>query len=256
MTDRRATAYLLIFAGLVKASGGEPERAMALHEEGLALCREIKDLQGMSMCLINWGLMEMARANHARATELLRENLRLGHASDFKNGIQWSFVGLAGVALGQGQPARAARLWGAAEALRESFGMHFTPLARSHIGYEDLLNQAHARLGDAAFERAWAEGKVMPQDRAVGYALADDESAPEDVRSGPPPAPLTRREEEVAALVARGLTNRRIAEELSVSRRTVDTHVGRILKKLGLRSRDEISARGIQRRDGQAAVVE
>ena len=54
-----------------------------------------------------------------------------------------------------------------------------------------------------------------------------------------PPA-LSRREREVALLIGRGLTNRRIAKELSISEHTVAAHVRKILKKLGLRSRAQI----------------
>jgi DNA-binding NarL/FixJ family response regulator len=54
---------------------------------------------------------------------------------------------------------------------------------------------------------------------------------------------LTRREREVAYLVACGLTNRQISEELFISKRTVEAHVRKILKKLGLRSRAQIAAR-------------
>ena len=56
------------------------------------------------------------------------------------------------------------------------------------------------------------------------------------------PPHLTRREKEVAALIARGLTNRRIAEELVVSERTVDNHVAHILTKLGFATRAQIAA--------------
>lgn len=63
---------------------------------------------------------------------------------------------------------------------------------------------------------------------------------------------LTGREEEIAALVASGLTNSRIAEELSISARTVDTHVGRILKKLGLHSREQVADRIGERRRREA----
>jgi DNA-binding NarL/FixJ family response regulator len=73
-----------------------------------------------------------------------------------------------------------------------------------------------------------------------------------------PPAPrqrvaeetalLTRREEEVAALVARGLTNRQVATELSISDYTVANHVARILRKLGLGSRSQLTAWVVERR--------
>ena len=92
----------------------------------------------------------------------------------------------------------------------------------------------------------------MPLEQAVGYALSEEEErdAPTFVavsEQQPPPADepterLTAREQEVALLVARGLTNRRIAEELSISEHTVANHVRKILKKLGLHSRAQISS--------------
>nr|EMP11152.1 hypothetical protein ISGA_5572 [Gordonia sp. NB41Y] len=54
--------------------------------------------------------------------------------------------------------------------------------------------------------------------------------------------PLTKREREVADLIAQGLSNRAIADQLVVSRRTVDGHVERILNKLGVGSRTQVAA--------------
>ncbi|MBI2238495.1 MAG: response regulator transcription factor [Actinobacteria bacterium] len=61
------------------------------------------------------------------------------------------------------------------------------------------------------------------------------------------PDPLTPREEEVLALIARGLTNRQIAEELFISLNTVETHRRHILEKLGARSRAELVAHAMER---------
>lgn len=91
----------------------------------------------------------------------------------------------------------------------------------------------------------------MTLPEALEYASSSEEetvtqtvSAPEVQPSADQPSgKLTRREEEVTSLVARGLTNRRISEELFISERTVDAHVRKILKKLGLRSRAQIAAR-------------
>jgi DNA-binding NarL/FixJ family response regulator len=81
----------------------------------------------------------------------------------------------------------------------------------------------------------------MSLEQAIEYALSV--SAVESPDNGTRrPADLTPRESEVAALVAQELTNRRIAEELSISERTVATHVHKILKKLNLRSRVQVSA--------------
>jgi DNA-binding NarL/FixJ family response regulator len=104
---------------------------------------------------------------------------------------------------------------------------------------------------------AWAGGKAMPLEQAIEYALSDEEEREPPTlvpvpEQQPPPDErterLTRREREVALLVARGLTNRQIASELSVSRSTVNNHVARILRKLGLRSRAQIAAWVTERR--------
>ena len=81
----------------------------------------------------------------------------------------------------------------------------------------------------------------MVFEEAVEYALAEDPPAASPTPDRRPAA-LTSREGEVAALVARGLTNRQIASELSISEHTVATHVGRILNKLGLSSRSRLAA--------------
>jgi DNA-binding CsgD family transcriptional regulator/class 3 adenylate cyclase len=57
-----------------------------------------------------------------------------------------------------------------------------------------------------------------------------------------PVSPLSRREQEVAKLVASGLPNRRIADELFIARSTVERHVANILNKLGFQSRTQIAA--------------
>ncbi len=118
---------------------------------------------------------------------------------------------------------------------------------------EPFLEDARSRLDEAAFQAAWEEGRAMTETQAVEYALSEEEEqdAPTlDAVPEQPPPPLadepterlTAREREVALLVARGLTNRQIASELSISERTVENHVRRILKKLGFSSRSRIAA--------------
>ena len=107
-----------------------------------------------------------------------------------------------------------------------------------------------------AFEAAFSEGQDMSPEEAIEYALSEEVerkppppalvSAPaqqhQQVPSDEPTERLTPREREVALLVGRGLTNRKIAEELSISEHTVANHVRKILKKLKLRSRAQISS--------------
>jgi DNA-binding NarL/FixJ family response regulator len=100
---------------------------------------------------------------------------------------------------------------------------------------------------------AWAQGKAMSLGQAIEYALSAEEVppmlVPEQKRSPDERTErLTRREREVALIIARGLTNHQIASELSVSRSTANNHVSSILRKLGLRSRAQIAAWVTERR--------
>jgi len=58
---------------------------------------------------------------------------------------------------------------------------------------------------------------------------------------GHPASALTAREQQVMEMLARGMTNREIAEHLAISIKTVDTHRGHVLKKLGLRNNSELT---------------
>ena len=89
----------------------------------------------------------------------------------------------------------------------------------------------------------------MSFEEAVEYALSAEAlsppapPAPEQPSTGAQQLELTRREKEVAALVAQGLTNRQIASELVLSEHTVHRHVAGILKKLDLHSREQVASR-------------
>jgi DNA-binding NarL/FixJ family response regulator len=106
-------------------------------------------------------------------------------------------------------------------------------------------------LGEAAFNAAWTAGATLPLAQVIAEALADDGPVAPTTRETATLAsrwaPLTEREHEVALLVVRGLTNRQIAAELSISGRTVDRHVANILDKLDLTARTQIAAWAVQR---------
>jgi DNA-binding CsgD family transcriptional regulator len=107
---------------------------------------------------------------------------------------------------------------------------------------EPYLTAVRSRLDEASWEDAQSEGRAMSFEAAIAYALSEDEyTSSISPTEGPPHemlpvVRLTRREREIAVLVARGKTNRQIAANLSISEHTAATHVMRILKKLGLRS--------------------
>jgi non-specific serine/threonine protein kinase len=154
-------------------------------------------------------------------------------------GTFYTILGLAGVAAWRGEGARSARLWGAAEALREAAGFTMSPWTVSNMAYERHLAHARSQLDEAAWEAAWSEGREMTPEQALDYAL---EPAPEPQQEPAPsnatyPAGLSPREAEVLTLVARGLSNARIAEELFISPRTVERHLNSIYHKVDVDSR-------------------
>jgi non-specific serine/threonine protein kinase len=254
--DRFTLAWLTMFLGLAALYEGDYERSGALATESLAIYRELGDKRGVFMCHVGLGFGELAKGNPEPAAALLEEALRLLRGSEDKFCLAYGFFGLAAVAAAQAEPARAARLWGATEALREEIGVDsLSWWELQTFDYEGRVSATRNMLGDeGAWEAAWAEGRAMTPDQAVEYALgAGDPALPTALTSHKPPLveapddPLSAREREVAVLVGRGLTNRQISSELSVSERTVHHHVSNILSKLGLRSRAQIAVWEAQR---------
>ncbi len=149
----------------------------------------------------------------------------------------------AALAGSRGHPLRSARLWGAAEALREAIGTIFSPI--ECYFYEPYIAAARAQLDEAAWEAAWAEGRAMGLEATAECALSERWPAPAGTptpeESSAARRPITRREREVAILVGQGLTNRQISTRLVLSEHTVAKHVRKILKKLGLHSRAQIA---------------
>ncbi|MFD0889476.1 response regulator transcription factor, partial [Streptosporangium algeriense] len=111
---------------------------------------------------------------------------------------------------------------------------------------EELLQPARARLGDALVAQLWTLGKGMTQEQAVRYALEGEDRVEAPLQTGrmPVAAPLTTltgREWEIAELIARGLSNKAIADELVISPATAARHVANILAKLGFSSRTQVA---------------
>jgi len=249
MLDQQAIIDLLIFLGMVALDESDYEQMALLLEEGLALSRDLGDVRGMTACLTVLGLGLLKQGNYERAALLLEECLYLT-ARKIRHmlGTAYSMLGLAAVAALRGQPARAARLWGAAEALREVIGQPLAPYDQSNYDYEGYLDAARSQLDEPEWKAAWLEGRTMRLEQAVAYALGEAEEpvstatlAREEPWIAERPAILTRREEDVAILVSRGLTNRQIATKLSIAEHTVASHVAKIRKKLGLSSRSQLS---------------
>jgi predicted ATPase/DNA-binding SARP family transcriptional activator/DNA-binding CsgD family transcriptional regulator len=239
----RRSATSLGNLGITMLVHGDPEQATALLDESLALFRDIGDNSNVAIGLMYSALAALTRGAHERVQALSEESLELLQRAQDKQHIADCLEIMAGGAGAQGQAHRVARLWGAAETLREEIGVPLQPEDRKLL--DPYLAAARSSLGGAAWRAALAEGRAMMPEQAIEYALSAEEadsSPPVAHHSSGGSTALTPREEEVAVLVSRGLTNRQIASELSISEHTVATHIAKILKRLGLSSRSRLSA--------------
>jgi predicted ATPase/DNA-binding CsgD family transcriptional regulator len=215
---------------------GQLERSATLLEESQELLRKLGDKLTLSTTLRDLAETISLQGDDARAADVYRESLTLAMEVGSKATVAGCLEGLANVALTDGQPARAARVWGAAATVRDAIGLRSSP--GEHPDHENQLATARSQLDEGAWEAAWSEGRAMTPEEAVEYA-----SEPQPIHQKPPsskpsyPAGLSARETEVLRLVAEGLTNPRIAQDLFISPRTVERHMNSIYHKTGVSSR-------------------
>jgi predicted ATPase/DNA-binding SARP family transcriptional activator/DNA-binding CsgD family transcriptional regulator/Flp pilus assembly protein TadD len=239
----RRTAASLGNLGITMLVDGDPEQATVLLEESLALFRDLGSSSNIAIGLMYSALAALTKGDHGRVQKLGVESLKFLQKAQDKQHIADCLEIMAGAAGAQGSAKRAARLWGAAAALREEIGVPLQPEVRKLL--DPYLERARSSLGELAWQATLAEGRAMMPKQAIEYSLSVEEPAlpsPATHRLGRGSAVLTPRKEEVAVLVSRGLTNRQIASELSISEHTVATHITKILKRLGLNSRSRLSA--------------
>ncbi len=170
--DRRGVAMSLDNLGIVADRQGDRGSARALHEESLAIRRDLRDLRGAAISLHNLGIVALEQGDHATARALHEESLAIRRELGDRWGVAFSLEGIAAVASALSGPDRAASIWGSAERLREGIGSPVTSRERSD--YDRLIAGARAALGDdAAFDRAWQEGREMTLVQAIEYALEE-----------------------------------------------------------------------------------
>ena len=220
--------------GIVTMERGDYERAEALFEEILPFVREVMGSAHQAQLLAGLGALALYRGDHEQAEEILGEALRSSREVGHKVIAVDCLASLAGLAAERGEERRAAVLWGATAALRRS--LEVAPDLHSDR-LESYLSVARLRSGEAAWEEALAEGEAMELEQAIAYALLAEEPSAPASRAPERPAGLTAREVEVLKLLAEGMTNARIAQELYLSPRTVHRHLNRIYHKLGTNSR-------------------
>lgn len=237
--DQMGMANALIYLATTHSLLGSAEEAGARFEECLAICEPRQEHWFRSYTLWAYGIEVWRHGDTQRAIDMERQAIRLKKPFDDRLGVALCMEAVAWMscAEGSGGTERAAVLLGALREIWRSFGGPlFGYLAEYHDACELSARQA---LGGRKFDAAVRRGSALSAGEALEYALGPDLPAPGPDRGS---SPLTRREMEIAGLVARGMSNKAIAATLVISQRTAEGHVEHILSKLGFTSRVQIAA--------------
>jgi non-specific serine/threonine protein kinase len=167
--DKQGIAGTLNNLGNVARNQGDYGAARASHEESLAIRRELGDKQGIAASLNNLGNVAWNQGVYGTAGALYVESLALWRELGNRQGIAASLEAFARLAGAEGQPERATRLWGAAEALRAAIGSPLPPSEREE--YDRQVAAVREAMGKETFAPAWAQGRAMTLEQAIEYTL-------------------------------------------------------------------------------------
>jgi predicted ATPase/DNA-binding CsgD family transcriptional regulator len=228
MGEGRALAAL----GISYVMSGDVDCAKELLESALELYVAEADRWGQGTCHMWLGtIAETHGSDPAFATDHYRKAVDLLRPSRDASLLPQALIGQAGV-IARRRPEDALKVAAAAVALRARVGGVFPPFYRERLDRARAV--AEAGIGPDA-DRVWSEGSHLSVDQAAALAFGDSTPPPTS------PLGLSRRELEVAELVANGLANKAIAQRLHLSVRTVESHVRHALTKLGLHNRTQLA---------------
>jgi non-specific serine/threonine protein kinase len=278
--DMRHAAIACAFLGHVARASGEWDASADWHQRAEEGFRKGGNTQGVAWARHDLGLLARDRGDLASAAELLQASLRDFRELDYSWAVAWSAWGLGTTLTGQGRLTEACLLL--AEALRtytdvnDPRGVAQCQEALAYVASEQAHYETAARLigaaatlrarvaasppdaeqaRNSAVERALAgalgpqdadrlihAGRTMPAQHAADLAMAVALGAAPGDQEPQQQVPLTPREQQVAALVASGRTNRQIGRVLGISEKTTEVHLHHVMSKLDVRSRAQVAA--------------
>ncbi|HWE88637.1 MAG TPA: LuxR C-terminal-related transcriptional regulator [Pseudonocardiaceae bacterium] len=219
------------------------DRGRAIIAEQIQRCADLGDIYWRGWCLSLLAGLEVRVGDPAAAVAAARQAVRLTMKLDHPEVRAYAVEALADATARLDDHRRAAALYGVADTMWALIGQRVELFPSIAEFRHRCAQPVRLALTDAGFERELADGRGLPAHLGLDFALGEPVTAPVvRIRRDRDLGALTRRQSEIAELVARGLSNGEIAERLVVSKRTAETHVQHILAKLGFSTRAQIAA--------------
>ena len=228
--DRWSVARCLHVLGSIAAEQDDFDQARDLFTESLAVFEELGAAPATAHCARELGRLYLARGLILQAREPLASCLRVSFTSGQRIAVARALEALAELALAEEEAERAAALTGVAADLR-------TALDRPSAETVRLRTAVEERVGPARTADAWNAWRSLPLEQVRDRALAFPRSPGHPAE----PVTLTPREREIAGLVEQGLSNREIADRLTISQATAARHIANIFRKLSISSRTQLT---------------
>jgi predicted ATPase/DNA-binding NarL/FixJ family response regulator len=236
--DRVGMANQLFSIGGTRLFAQKYQSARNYLSESLALRRELGDAIGTAWSSAWVACADIRLGSYKAACGPLAEGLKGCEEAGDLRGFSIALDITLGLFVAAGLPGEAVRMQTAAASLRRAGGFEGMPW-RDRVA-EENAERARTELSPDEVELQEILGAAMTPKAALRFALDRIEAIAGS--SAGPESQLTRRERQVAALVAEGLTNREIAARLHISERTADSHLQHVMGKLGFRSRAQVAA--------------
>ncbi|EID71986.1 protein kinase/ LuxR family transcriptional regulator [Rhodococcus opacus RKJ300 = JCM 13270] len=217
--DQLLQVSILYPLGLAHGLSGRTDQAIECHERALAITETHGETMYRSHSLWALGIAVWQRGDADRAVRLLDEALELTKRVRSPRVVAARLAALAWIGLEQHDALRAAVLLGAADELARAIGSSAVIHSNLIVYHEECAENARKELGDKAFAAAKRRGEQLGFDAAIAFALHEQPPGTSTPDTDAP-ARLTKRESQVADLIAEGLTNQAIADRLVISPRT------------------------------------
>ena len=244
--DLLAQVIVLVTLGWAHELQQDAGGALACHEKALEITESRGESVYRSYALWSAAVAMWRQGDRDRPLQLLKQALGLVRRRRDPFLTAPCLEALAGIVAAEGSARRAVVLMGAAKALGEVTGASTVVFPGLIVHHDECVRSTRRVLGPRVFEAAHREGHSLDLEAAIAYALGEEPTTAPPTAG--PATELTKRERQVADLVAEGLTNKAIAARLVISPRTADGHVEHILTKLGYSSRAQIAAWVVEHR--------